>query len=365
MLGIIIAAILGLAGGFGIAWLICRKLPQEKIREINYARLQEEQEIFESRKREHELEILELENRRRNSQRDCEENILTNNKKIDEILCEVNSLQIQKDSLGLDVSHLIAQRNDISNSLEKSRQDAENTAKTFLEQQMALATEQLDRALEEVAKKYQSEEAEYQAFYIESLKEYVDHFRKATEQFKNEEALIKARLTELQNAVDVAVEAAKREEEMREAINFYRLVIPENDLHEIAQLRAVEPYLRDREALNKVIWKVYYEKPCTDMIGRVIGNGIKTGIYKITCLENSRCYVGQAVDVANRWKQHIKRGLGAEAPTRNKLYPAMSQYGVENFTFELLEVCDKENLDAQEDYWQDFYHAKDFGYSIK
>jgi hypothetical protein len=82
------------------------------------------------------------------------------------------------------------------------------------------------------------------------------------------------------------VEAAKREEEMREAINFYRLVIPESDLHEIAQLRAVEPYLRDREALNKVIWKVYYEKPCTDMIGRVIGNGIKTGIYKITCLEN-------------------------------------------------------------------------------
>jgi hypothetical protein len=44
--------------------------------------------------------------------------------------------------------------------------------------------------------------------------------------------------------------------------------------------------LRDKEALNKVIWKVYYEKPYTDMIGRVIGQGVKTGIYKITNIEN-------------------------------------------------------------------------------
>jgi len=42
MMELIIAAILGAAGGFGIAWLIVRKLPQDKIREINYSRLQEE-----------------------------------------------------------------------------------------------------------------------------------------------------------------------------------------------------------------------------------------------------------------------------------------------------------------------------------
>ena len=43
----------------------------------------------------------------------------------------------------------------------------------------------------------------------------------------------------------------------------------------------------------------------------------------------------------------------------------MLSIGVENFTFEVLEECDRERLDAQEDYWQDFFHAKDFGYSIK
>ena len=66
-----------------------------------------------------------------------------------------------------------------------------------------------------------------------------------------------------------------------------------------------------------------------------------------------------------RWRQHIKRGLGAEPPTKNKLYPAMKELGPEKFIFELLEECKREDLNAREDYWQDFYHAKDFGYSIK
>ena len=80
---------------------------------------------------------------------------------------------------------------------------------------------------------------------------------------------------------------------------------------------------------------------------------------------SGKCYVGQAANIADRWKQHIKRGVGAEAPTRNKLYPAMLAVGPESFTFEIIEECDRSLLDAREDYWQDYFHAKDFGYSIK
>ena len=52
------------------------------------------------------------------------------------------------------------------------------------------------------------------------------------------------------------------------------------------KVRFYKEDVRDKEALNKVIWKVYYEKPYTDMIGRVLGQGVKTGIYKITNMEN-------------------------------------------------------------------------------
>lgn len=58
---LIIACILGLAIGFGSAWLIIRILPQQKIREINYERIQTEQELLDkihfdmsARRQEHE-----------------------------------------------------------------------------------------------------------------------------------------------------------------------------------------------------------------------------------------------------------------------------------------------------------------------
>lgn len=69
------------------------------------------------------------------------------------------------------------------------------------------------------------------------------------------------------------------------------------DIEEIKTIRSISHLLRNTEPINKVIWKVYYEKPTTDLIGRVIGSGVHTGIYKITNLNNQMCYVGQAVRI--------------------------------------------------------------------
>lgn len=169
----------------------------------------------------------------------------------------------------------------------------------------------------------------------------------------------------MQSKVDAAVAANKRQFEEENQKDFYRLIIAEEDLKEISKIREIISYLRNPEPLNKVIYKYYYEKPYNDLIGRVLGSKIHTGIYKITNLNNGLCYVGQAVNIADRWRQHIKRGLGAEAPTQNKLYPAMLKEGVENFSFELIEDCDRTKLNEREDYWQEYFKAKEFGYSIK
>ena len=90
------------------------------------------------------------------------------------------------------------------------------------------------------------------------------------------------------------------------------------------------------------------------MVSHYLNNGKRQSkLYKIIC------------NLADRWKQHIKRGIGAETPTRNKLYPAMLEYGVENFTFEIVEECERSKLNEREDYWQEYFHARDYGYSIK
>ena len=242
----------------------------------------------------------------------------------------------------------------LQNTIQIVEQQAQEAADLFYNTKMQVAQENLAKSLEEEAQKYQENVASFQVQYDETVAGLMEQYK----QLEGNVALMRA-------TNDAAVAAAKRAEELKNQQDYYRIQLSAADLHEIELLREVEPYLRDKEPLNKVIWKCYYEKPTTDMIGRVVGSGVHTGIYKLTEIATGKCYVGQAANIADRWKQHIKRGVGADTPTHNKLYPAMIAVGPENFTFEIVEECDRGMLNEREDYWQDYFKAKEFGYSIK
>ena len=272
------------------------------------------------------------------------DNLITNN----------NNLIQQNDKLIILKESAQEQLNNINGSISVMEKQAQEAADLFYQTKMQVATENLERALEIEAQKYQENVQSFESEYQETVAALMEQYKS----LEGNVALLRA-------ANDAAIAAAKRAEEMKNQQDYYRIQLSAADLHEIELLRQVEPYLRDKEPLNKVIWKCYYEKPTTDMIGRVIGSGTHTGIYKITEIASGKCYVGQAANLSERWKQHIKRGVGADAPTRNKLYPAMIAAGPENFTFEVVEECDRLLLDEREDYWQDYFKAKEFGYSIK
>lgn len=233
------------------------------------------------------------------------------------------------------------------------------------EKNMEIARLKLQEDLKKEQEKYDEATAAYLKEFFQVMQESIEEFKAETSAQAQHCDELRKQEAELQSTVEAAVAASKRAEEIKTQADFYKIQLSEADLEEIHMLRNIAPYLRDQEPLNKVIWKVYYEKPTTDLIGRVVGAGVHTGIYKITNLDNDKCYVGQAANIADRWKQHIKRGIGAETPTRNKLYPAMIAIGVERFSFEIVEECGRDQLDAREDYWQDYFKAKEFGYSIK
>lgn len=262
-------------------------------------------------------------------------------------------------------SSLTAKKEEILSNIATLQKQAEESSNALYEKSYELANEKMSQAAENMSNKYNQAAEEARSSYLEVVKECANSFQQQIEAKRIELAEVNASLADLSAKLNAAVEANKRAEEQRIKTDFYRLQLSSVDVEEIARLREVTPYLRDSEPLNKVIWKVYYEKPYTDLIGRVVGTGVHTGIYKITNIENQMCYIGQAANIADRWKQHIKRGIGAETPTRNKLYPAMLEKGVENFTFEVVEECERSKLNDREDYWQEFFHAKDFGYSIK
>lgn len=141
----------------------------------------------------------------------------------------------------------------------------------------------------------QKEKEKVEQEYLNLLKDSAEEFSKKLAAFGLESDQASKKLAELHSKVDAAVAADKRKFEEENKIDYYRLIIPEEDLKEISKIREIIPYLRNPEPLNKVIYKYYYEKPYNDLIGRVLGSKSYTGIYKITNLTNGMCYVGQAV----------------------------------------------------------------------
>lgn len=256
-----------------------------------------------------------------------------------------------------------------------------NAQISCLNNEIQAKTEQLNQISEGVMKaedtirtRLKKERKEwYEQYCAEQQEELQQAARDFTEQFKSDNSVkliaaqeLQDQIEQLRSSVASAVEIAKHKMEEENKVEFYRLQLPEASVNDIQALRSVESLLSNAETINKVIWKSYYERPYTDLIGRLgLSDSAICGIYKITNIENEMTYIGQAVNIAERWKQHIKRGIGAETPINNKLYPAMKQFGPENFTFEIVEVCPRSKLNEREDYWQEFYKAKEFGYSMK
>lgn len=274
-------------------------------------------------------------------------------------------LEGETKQLQIELASLQAKRDEVQSSIFSLEQQAKESADIFYQKNMEIAQTNLDKSLENASNYYTTQTEQYQNDYKEMMADCAQSISDLINQKRIELKELDLAIKEQSEKVNASVEASKRAEEIRSQSDFYKLTIPKEDLDEIKELREVEKHLRNPEPLNKVIWKCYYEKPTTDLIGRVIGSGTHTGIYKITNLTNQMCYVGQAANLAERWKQHIKRGLGADSVTKNKLYPAMKAIGVENFSFEVIEECERSKLDEREDYWQDFFKAKEFGYSIK
>lgn len=363
-----------------ITFVLSYILPKEKIRAVNQSLIEEEQqqqlkikdlekEYLEKEKQldqeyHQKLDILEAQNNELYIQQQNTIAQIQTDKDIweKEKAQELLNFTKQQKELEIQVRGLEERRENIIQTLEN---EAKQSGEIFKTQQIQIAEEQIEKAKKELLLEYEKAKEDAKQTYLETLSDMVTNVMSeyGIKSKELEEVLVK--LEEAHAKADAAVKVNKRAEMEKQQKDFYRIQLSPEDLEEIKRLREVEPYLRQKEPLNKVIYKCYYEKPLTSMIGRVLGNRKIMGIYKITNLDNGMCYVGQSVDVADRWRQHVKRGVGAEPVTQNKLYPAMKSIGVENFMFELIEECKGNELTSREKYWTDFYQAQTYGYTVK
>ena len=188
-------------------------------------------------------------------------------------------------------------------------------------------------------------------------------YDKTQEDILNKISELSEKLAKLKATRAAVIEAQKKEKEIQEQLDFYCLRPSEDELFDIHVLERVKPKLHQPRILCMLIWSTYFQKPMTALCNNVLGTESICGIYKITNQTNNMCYIGQSVDIAKRWKDHAKCGLGIDTPVKNKLYKAMQEDGLENFSWELLEECSKEDLNEKEKFYIDLYQAESYGYN--
>ena len=153
-------------------------------------------------------------------------------------------------------------------------------------------------------------------------------------------------------AVNLAI---LREKEIKEKENFYKIVIPENDQEDIEVLKTIGPRLRNREALNKLIYDVFVKRPLNELIKRVTNGKEISGIYKITYIKTGEAYIGKSTNISTRWQNHIKTACGLEGAARTTFHNRLEQDGIWNYTFEILEEVPKDKLSEREKFYIELY----------
>ena len=257
---------------------------------------------------------------------------------------------------------LVQQEQNIKKEVEKDLEILKNVkeaASDALNSQQEISQKAFENYCEILSKQYDEKAAEYDNLIAKLDEAYSDIQNKII-------ADIDAQNSELEKirATRAAlIEAQIKEKEIQENKDFYCLIPTENDKDDIHRLERVKKDLHNPRILSMLIWQTFFQKNMTSLCNNVLGTKTVTGIYKITNLNNNMCYIGQAVDIASRWKEHAKCGLGIDTPAGNKLYAAMKSDGIWNFSWELLEKCDRIDLDEKEKYYISLYQSYEFGYN--
>lgn len=286
-------------------------------------------------------------------------------------------------------------------SLQKDYTSAQNTLNTitdFIDQQRAnilLLKNQIQQKKEThdqlIANinKIQIQVNQYQTKEKEKIKQELEQFKKSSDKaaqayvdnlenyyniaearskekiasLKQEQDKVAASLNKIVQTRNQAYQAILKQKQIKAKQDDYRLLPSKTDLEDIYALQHIKQGLHKPRILSMLIWQTYFQPIAKKQFPVILQDKTKMGIYKVTNIKTNQSYIGQSVDIYKRWTDHCKAGLGIDTPVGNKLYKAMQEYGLQNFTFELLSQCDKQQLDEKERYFIELYQADLFGYN--
>ena len=282
---------------------------------------------------------------RTNQIHEIEQQINKNEQALSELKSQIKTYQVSiKDSKN-HLNTLHEECNKINNELQQ-KQNHLNDYYENLKKQTNQSFEQYSNTID---KCYETKEKEFE------LK---------IQQIREERESVENQLSQIKTVYEAATAARIREKEDQTKRMFYQLQIPKTQISDMTKLEEWKRELNDPSIVSKIIWSSYVIKPASDLCNRVLGTSAVCGIYKITNILTGDIYIGQSVNIADRWKNHIKCGLGIDASSTNKLYNNMQEYGVWNFTFEILQKCSRDKLNEKERFWIEMYQSNKVGLNV-
>ena len=278
-----------------------------------------------------------------------------NKEKLDfEIRHSLRGLETQRDQLNAEITGKKVALEEIAAKVkvyeEQLRAMALSNAKQYEETLMNIAKDKVEAEQEKMQKAADLAHAETMAIMsaqAEAARAQIEVLTKEINEYSAKQAAIN--------------EAIMRQRALEEQQDFYRVCLGPEAANDVEILNAARKNLKKPEIIDKIIYDNYIGKPVLEMIKRVLQNTTCSGIYKITCIKTGEIYIGKSTDVKSRWQQHCKSAFNCGTIAHSLLHTKMKQYGIEQFTFELVEQVPKDQLSEREKFYINFYQTKETG----
>lgn len=238
---------------------------------------------------------------------------------------------------------------------------------TYFDNQKALRQSELDTHFDLIAKEKQDNlDLQYQQL-INEFNKKENEAKDKTEKIiieieKNRQAIIDE--TKWQQEKFEALLAPIKQYEMEQQQRlFYTVQLSEQEKEDINYLiNDASNKIYNKDAVNKIIWSEYI-KPNLDQTLKRIGVEEKPGVYKLTNINNGKCYIGKSTNVKKRISDHYKGVAGISTISKQAVHDEMRMSGLWNWTIEVIIYTDKDKLNELEKYYIDFFKSNEWGFN--
>lgn len=257
---------------------------------------------------------------------------------------------------------------DLQNKYQEALNKKSNDLDKYFEQQKEFRQTQLDEEFEIRAR---NKESELQLNYYTNKHKYDklnDELNKKTEKIileaeKSQNNIIQETQL-LQNKFESLLAPLRQYEKDQQEKLFYTIQVPDEYKDDIQFLvNTVSQKVSHPDVINKLVWSEYV-KPYLDQTFKRIEIKDEPGVYKLTNINNNKCYIGKSTNVKKRITDHMKSSVGISTIADQMVHHEIWKTGFWNWSIEIITYCDKDKLGELEQYYIDFFKARTYGYNI-